>query len=158
MAVDPDAQELARKVGAEIARWRKASGHTQVRVADALGMEKETVSRIETGVIAPTLHRLAQFSDFFGCPITALFGDYRGKAAEDAAELAEILAGLSDEERRSILRGAAETARILRDRAAMIERLQQLVEEMRLAAITRDELQSIVANTPSSPRRKPRRP
>ena len=130
MAADPDAQELARKVGAEIARWRKASGHTQVRVADALGMEKETVSRIENGVIAPTLHRLAQFSEFFGCPITALFGDYRGKTAEDATELAEILAGLSDEERRSIVRNAAEIARILRDRTAAIERLTRRLDEL----------------------------
>lgn len=136
MAIDPDAQELTKKVGGEIARWRKASGHTQVRVADALGMEKETVSRIETGVIAPTLHRLAQFSEFFGCPITALFGDYRGKAVEDAAELAEILSGLSDEERRLIIRGASDTARILRERTAMIERLaRRLEEEIGLRAV-----------------------
>ena len=165
MATDADAQELARKVGAEIARWRKASGHTQARVADALGMEKETVSRIENGVIAPTLHRLAQFSDFFGCPITALFGDYRGKAVEDAAELAEILGGLSDEERRLILRSAAETARILRDRAATIERLGRRLdeetrraEELRLAKLEYDELQSAMANMPALPRRRPKRP
>ncbi|WP_245641443.1 hypothetical protein [Paraburkholderia bannensis] len=38
-----------------------------MRVGDVLGLEKETASRIETGAITPTLFRIEQFAELFGC-------------------------------------------------------------------------------------------
>ncbi|MGF6642457.1 helix-turn-helix domain-containing protein [Paraburkholderia sp. GAS82] len=113
---------LAKRVGAAIAFHRKQAGFTQIRVADSLGLEKETVSRIENGVISPTLNRLAQFADLFRCPVSALFGEYRGKPIEDAAEIAEALSGLSLEDRRVILRIVADIASMARERAILRER------------------------------------
>jgi len=120
---------LAKRVGGAIAHFRKAAGYTQIRVADALGLEKETVSRIETGVISPTIFRLAQFAHLFQCPVSALFGEYRGKPMEDAAEIAEVLSGLPAEDRRVILRIVADISAMARERAALREKAVRLERE-----------------------------
>lgn len=117
-------EDLARKVGRAIARERKAAGYTQARVGDALGLEKESISRIETGVIVPSIHRLAQFADLFRCPLSALFGEYRGGGAEDAGAIAQLVAGLPQEDRRAILRIISEVAGMAREREVMRERLE----------------------------------
>lgn len=130
MKADGSGDELAKRVGAAIAHHRKTAGYTQVRVADALGLEKETVSRIENGVISPTLHRLSQFAKLFNCPVSALLGEYRGKPIEDAAELAETMAGLPPEDRRVILRIVADVSLMARERAILRERetLEKVLE------------------------------
>jgi len=121
--------DIAKRVGAAIAHHRKQAGYTQIRVADALGLEKETVSRIETGVISPTIFRLAQFAHLFQCPISALFGEYRGKPMEDATEIAEALNGLPIEDRRSILRIVADISATARERVALREKVIRLERE-----------------------------
>ncbi|NIF52614.1 helix-turn-helix domain-containing protein [Burkholderia sp. Ax-1724] len=123
-------EELAKRVGAAIAAQRKAAGYTQARVGDLLGLEKETVSRIETGSIAPTLFRLGQFAELFHCPISALFGEYRGKSGEDGAEIAELIADLSPEARRSALRMLSEFAAIAREREDLREQVERLRAEL----------------------------
>ncbi|MFM0298702.1 helix-turn-helix transcriptional regulator [Paraburkholderia sediminicola] len=134
--------DLAKRIGAAIAHFRKAAGYTQIRVADALGLEKETVSRIETGVISPTIFRLAQFAHLFQCPVSALFGEYRGKPMEDAAEIAEALSGLPAEDRRSILRIVADISSISRERAALREKAVRLEREALEKAIPQPEKRS----------------
>jgi transcriptional regulator with XRE-family HTH domain len=130
---------IAKKVGAAIAHFRKAAGYTQIRVADALGLEKETVSRIETGVISPTIFRLTQFAHLFQCPVSALFGEYRGKPMEDAAEIAEALSGLPAEDRRVILRIVADISAMARERAALREKAIRVEREALEKAIPKPE-------------------
>ncbi|ASL44685.1 hypothetical protein bAD24_I14465 [Burkholderia sp. AD24] len=132
--------DLAKRIGAAIAHFRKAAGYTQVRVADALGLEKETVSRIENGVIAPTIFRLAQFAHLFQCPISALFGEYRGKPMEDAGEIIEALSGLPPEDRRAILRIVGDVSAMARDRAALREKAMRLEREVLEKAIPMERL------------------
>jgi transcriptional regulator with XRE-family HTH domain len=55
-------RKVAGQVGAAIAARRKAKGLTQAQIAEAIGVEKETVSRMENGVISLTLQRLQQMS------------------------------------------------------------------------------------------------
>ncbi|WP_017772782.1 helix-turn-helix domain-containing protein [Paraburkholderia kururiensis] len=123
-------EELAKRVGAAIAAQRKAAGYTQSRVGDVLGLEKETVSRIETGAITPTLHRLGQFADLFRCPISALFGEYRGKSGEDGAQIAELIADLSPEARRAALRMLSEFATTARERDDLREQVERMRAEL----------------------------
>lgn len=123
-------EDLAKRVGAAIAAQRKAAGFTQARVGDALGLEKETVSRLETGAITPTLFRIAQFAELFACPISALFGEYRGKVGEDSAEIAGLIAGLSPEARRSALRMLSEFATVAREREELREQVDRLRAEL----------------------------
>ncbi len=110
-------EALARRVGTAIARERKAAGYTQSRVADAIGVEKETVSRFENGVIAPTIFRLTQLAELFGCPISVLFGEYKGRVEEDAVVIAEMLSGLSEHDRRTVIRIVSDFAAIARPAA-----------------------------------------
>lgn len=98
--------ELAKSVGAALSRRRKSANYTQARAGDALGLEKETISRIETGAISPTLHRLGQFARLYGCPVAAFFV----QGSDDSARLAALLEGVDDECRARVLRVAEEIA------------------------------------------------
>ena len=69
--ISPEKQ-LAREVGGIIAIRRKAKGLTQAQLAEYMDIEKESVSRIETGHIAPTLARLAQIAKLLDCEISDL--------------------------------------------------------------------------------------
>ncbi len=60
-------------IGEGIALKRKEAGYTQAQVAELLGMHKETVSRLETGAIMPTVQRLVQLSELFQCRIGDFF-------------------------------------------------------------------------------------
>jgi transcriptional regulator with XRE-family HTH domain len=131
----------------------KAVGYTQARVGDALGLEKETVSRIETGTITPTLHRLSQFAELFGCPLSALFGEYRGRSLEDSAEVAAALADLPEDARRAALRVVSEFASVARDREELRRQNEALV--VRLAELERRYLSETLSPAPRTPRKKP---
>lgn len=110
MAGPAESDDLAKSVGAALGKWRKGANYTQARAADVLGLEKETISRIETGVIAPTLHRLGQFAKLYGCSVAAFFAE-----ADDAAHrFAAILEGLDEEDREGVIRCAQEIAEIAR--------------------------------------------
>ncbi|WP_062081278.1 helix-turn-helix transcriptional regulator [Caballeronia udeis] len=115
--------DLIRKVGAAIAAQRKAAGFTQLRVANEIEVEKETISRIENGVIAPSLHRLGQFAKLFSCPLSALLGDYRGSSGEDAGAIAAQIGDLPRDDRRAILRIVEDIASIARERETLRARL-----------------------------------
>ena len=85
---NPDKQ-LARIVGAAIASKRKAKGLTQAQLAEQMDIEKETVSRLETGNIAPTLSRLAQLATLLDCSIS----DFVQTATPDLTDQALSLIG-----------------------------------------------------------------
>jgi transcriptional regulator with XRE-family HTH domain len=146
-------EDIVRKVGAAIASQRKAAGFTQSRVADEIGLEKETVSRIENGVIAPTLHRLGQFADLFNCPLSALLGDYRGGAGEDAGAIAAQIGDLPRDDRRAILRIVEDVAAIARERETLRARLD--AAGRREAERERAEIEAAMPAAP--PHSRPRR-
>lgn len=54
----PVNKQLARRIGVNIAKYRKLRGWTQERLAEALSVEPFTVSRYETGAILPSLTTL----------------------------------------------------------------------------------------------------
>lgn len=68
-------KSLARNIGKVIAEQRVQIGLTQAQLASDLGTRLETVSRFETANIETTLNRLAQFSDYFCCPVETFFRD-----------------------------------------------------------------------------------
>jgi transcriptional regulator with XRE-family HTH domain len=92
-------KQLAREVGALIASRRKAKGLTQAKLAEHMNVEKETVSRIETGVISPTLGRLAQLAKFLDCEIGDLL-QIPVSAPDQALLLARRMENLSDDQRK----------------------------------------------------------
>lgn len=94
---DAPEKQLARMVGSLIANQRKQKGLTQAQLAEYMDVEKETVSRIETGVISPTLGRLAQFAKFLDCDITDLLrAETVAQTLDPAKVLSKRMENLSD--------------------------------------------------------------
>lgn len=101
-------------VGASLAAERKARGMTQQQVAEKLGVEPESISRMESGVIVPTLQRLRQFADLYGCSMESLVARSSDQASDVASRLAAEL---------STLQAA--------DRMFVAEHTQALIEHLR---------------------------
>ncbi len=102
-------------VGASLAAERKARGMTQQYVAEKLGVEPESISRMESGVIVPTLQRLRQFADLYGCSMVSLIARSSDQASDVASRLTKEL---------STLQAA--------DRMFVAEHTQALIEYLRM--------------------------
>lgn len=93
--ISPEKQ-LAREVGGIIAMRRKAKGWTQAQLAEHMEIEKETLSRIETAHIAPTLARLAQIAKLLDCDISDLLKISTPDVSDQALSLMSRMDDLSD--------------------------------------------------------------
>ena len=111
-------KKLAKIVGEAIAEQRKKKDFTQAEVAEHLKIEVETVSRLETGTIAPTLKRLEQLSELFDCPIVSFFGQATVSLSEQAEAIAILLSPLSKEERHLVVKFVEDVTQLMRKRKA----------------------------------------
>ncbi|MFZ6726402.1 helix-turn-helix domain-containing protein [Undibacterium sp. MH2W] len=96
-------KQLAREVGGIIAIRRKAKGLTQAQLAEQMEIEKETVSRIETGHIAPTLARLAQIAKLLDCEISDLLKISTPDVSDQALALMNRMEDLSQSQQTILL-------------------------------------------------------
>lgn len=64
---------LSKRVGRAIAKLRKSEGLTQAKLSELMKVEKETLSRIETGKISPTLERIEQIAIILNRPVYDFF-------------------------------------------------------------------------------------
>ncbi|OHV00434.1 transcriptional regulator [Ralstonia solanacearum] len=94
---------LVRAVGQAIASRRSAAGLSQERVAEALGISREAVSRMETGVAVPSIVRLAELAEIFDCGIEELLTEASNRKVDQAKKILELLDGLSDEKREMLM-------------------------------------------------------
>ena len=90
---DQDWHAFISKVGQALAAERKRLGWSQQIVAEKIGIEPESISRIENGGIAPTLARLRQFAQIYGCSMEALIG----KSSDQSPDIARLIALKLDE-------------------------------------------------------------
>ncbi|QBP73852.1 XRE family transcriptional regulator [Herbaspirillum huttiense] len=96
-------KQLAREVGGIIALRRKAKGWTQAQLAEQMGIEKETVSRLETGHISPTLGRLEQIAQLLGCDITDLLKITAPDMGDQALSLLNRMSEFSDSQQTMLM-------------------------------------------------------
>lgn len=107
--------EIAVAVGRAIAEQRKLVGLTQPQVAERMGgVEKETVSRLETGTISQTVERLQQLSEALNCPITRFFWNEDEVKNVYAATVTDLLNTLPADRQESIVKCVAEMVRALK--------------------------------------------
>ncbi|NML33572.1 hypothetical protein [Paraburkholderia antibiotica] len=85
------------------------------------------------------------------CPLSALFGEYRGKSLEDSAELAELMADLPADAQRAAMRMISEFAGVVREREELRRQVDFL--RVRIAKMERDILNDMLDREP-----KPSRP
>lgn len=95
-------RQIASAVGACIARRRQDAGFTQEDAAARLEIGNEAVSRIERGVAAPTLGRLFEFADLYGCRVDELLLEASDRDTDQAAAIAHQIAGLSPADRQFV--------------------------------------------------------
>ncbi len=96
---DQEWRAFVGKVGKALATERKRLGLSQQAVAEKIGIEPESISRIENGAIAPTLARLRQFAQVYGCSMESLIGKSSDQSPDIAKRIASKLEDLSEADR-----------------------------------------------------------
>lgn len=123
LAEDTGWIEFTRSIGQRLLKQRIASGLTQQQAAEMIGIQPESVSRIETGVIVPTLLRLRQFSRVYRCSLVALLETASVQPSDLAIRMTEDLDGLDESDRRFVATQVRALAHHLRGAAsAQLER------------------------------------
>lgn len=92
-------KELAQSVGKAIARQRQQAGFTQEAVAEQLGIGMEAISRMERGIVVPTVLRLAELAQLFGCELADLLRETSSRPTEQGIVLSQKLARLESADR-----------------------------------------------------------
>ena len=78
-------------------------GLTQDQVAEQLGIGLEAVSRMERGLVIPTVARLAELADIFECNVADLLTLASNRANDQALHLSRTLSKLSASDRALIV-------------------------------------------------------
>lgn len=113
-----DMDQLAGVVGRAIARQRIAADFTQEQVAERLGIGNEAVSRMERGVVMPTIGRLAELADIFQCETADLLTEASNRASDQAHHLARLLSKVSANDRAMLVEMVEKLALRLSSRRA----------------------------------------
>lgn len=74
-----------KKLGQRIAELRERRGLSQAKVAETVGVTVESVSRLERGVVTPSLERLQAIAEALGVRLQDLFTFAEGDNERDAA-------------------------------------------------------------------------
>lgn len=100
---ETEMQRLAKLVGRAIAKRRVARELTQEQVAERLKVGVEAVSRIERGVVLPTVIRLGEFAEIFQCDVADLVTETSSRPSDQARHIKHLLSRLGYEDRVMIL-------------------------------------------------------
>jgi len=69
----PRVYDVQRMLGVRIQELRKVGGYGQEKLAEAAGVESQTLSQYETGKTAPSLTTLVHLADALGQPLEEFF-------------------------------------------------------------------------------------
>lgn len=100
---DFDEEQLAKAIGKAISRQRRSCQLTQEEVAERLGVGNEAVSRMERGIVIPTVTRLVQLASVFRCETADLLVQASGHSGDQASYLERLLTQLSSGDRQIIV-------------------------------------------------------
>lgn len=98
-----DVDQLAKAVGKAIARQRQACELTQEEVAERLGIGNEAVSRIERGLVMPTIARLVELANVFQCAPAELLTEGTNRSVNQALYLDGLLTKLDSQDRELVV-------------------------------------------------------
>lgn len=100
---DINIEQLAKSVGKAIARQRLQAALTQEQVAEHLSIGMEAVSRMERGIVVPTVVRLAELAQLFGCELADFLRETSNRPTEQGIVLSQQLSRLNDADRALLL-------------------------------------------------------
>jgi transcriptional regulator with XRE-family HTH domain len=110
-------KKISQTVGAAIASHRVRAGLTQEGVAERLGIGNEAISRLERGIVLPSIPRLSELAELFDCRIDELLLTASDRKSDQAAAIEDHLSGLSSEDRAFVVDQVRATASYLRNKA-----------------------------------------
>ena len=96
-------EALARKVGKAIADRRKAVFMTQEDLALTLGVGIEAISRIERGVVMPSINRLVEVAEALDCPVQNLLNVGSDRAVDYGIQLTKLMDQLKPKDREVLI-------------------------------------------------------
>jgi transcriptional regulator with XRE-family HTH domain len=100
---DINVELLAKSVGKAIGRQRQQAGLTQDQVAEYLNIGMEAVSRMERGIVVPTIVRLAELAQLFECELADFLRETSSRPTEQGIVLGQKLAKLDSADRTLLL-------------------------------------------------------
>lgn len=100
---DINLELLAKSVGKAISHKRTQAGFTQEQVAEHLNIGMEAVSRMERGIVVPTVVRLAELAQLFDCELADFLRETSNRPTEQGIVLSQQLARLDDADRTLLL-------------------------------------------------------
>jgi transcriptional regulator with XRE-family HTH domain len=107
------ADKLAVVVGRNMLRRRKALGYTQEQLAEAVGIEQQSLSRMENGHLAPRFGRLSDIASTLGCSVADLFQPPDSPKSDMADAVAILIENLSEASQQALLKVVAELSMLL---------------------------------------------
>lgn len=73
--------EESINMGGLLAKWRKAAGLSQAAIADALGTQQATISKLESGAYKLSVMQLLAYLNSCGLSLTDVAGEIDGAAS-----------------------------------------------------------------------------
>ena len=95
--------EIGPLLGKNVAMRRKALALTQLQLAERLGVETETISRLERGTNLPSLQRLASLSEVLETSVAELLSQSVNNRSDQALMIERWLVALTARERRFVV-------------------------------------------------------
>ena len=93
----------AKALGAALAARRVRAKLSQEEVAERLGIGQEAVSRLERGVVVPSLQRLFEFAHAYGCGVDEFILPTSALPTDQAVWLSKRLGALRPGDRELVV-------------------------------------------------------
>lgn len=100
--------DIKHKLGKTIARIRTEKQLTQEAVAERLGIGNEALSRIERGIVEPSITRIFELANILDCSVAELLGEASPILQDHLIELAQGLSTLNVQEQVFVLRTSSD--------------------------------------------------
>lgn len=107
-------RRLIGKIGPRLAERRREIGWTQAKMAERMGIAEESLSRLESGRVTPTIERLIQFCDLLGLSLDDVLLQVSAIPSDEAKVLIKSIEDLTPGQREIVLANARSLADLLR--------------------------------------------
>lgn len=111
-------RRLISKIGPRLAERRREIGLTQASMAERMGIAEESLSRLESGRVTPTIERLIQFCDVLGLSLDTVLLQASALPSDEAKVLLMSIEDLTPAQREVVLANARNLADLLRSQNA----------------------------------------
>ena len=102
-------------IGNNISTSRRKLKLTQETLAEMIGVNQDTISRVEKGTTPPKVAKLPDYAKALKCSVLDLLRTPDDGLGEHAAIFAEIISGLSPQNQKKLLKIVTEFVEIIKD-------------------------------------------